>query len=213
MPPSAKMQTRSPFDQRPLWRLERLDQRLGAVGIADGNHAPHRRQPVDPPAGHVIGPGQHPDGAGGNQQQQDAVEPRDVIGDEQGTARLRQVFQSPHPNAVKNLADNPDDAADGRLRNEANDVDGNGNRSQSGRQEDRAGIQWNCVCISQNSPAATSMQRVRNEVVGGQDRCRGRDRRCSAGDRPPREYRTGPAEIPSRNSQTHDQPNACCARP
>ena len=104
---------------------------------------------------------------------QHAVEPRDMVGDEQGASPLRQVFEPAHVEPVEELAQDPDDAADRRLRNQAHDVDRHGDGAESGRQEDRRGRPVQLRLHEPEQSGSHDHEAVGDEVGRGQNRAAG----------------------------------------
>ena len=128
-PPSGKMQTSSPLF-RASRAVRRASDDLLRLERVDRNRAEQLRQPLDPrPLFDIRRPGDHADRPRAGEHQQDAIDPGDVIGHEQRPALARQVLAAEDAHAIDREAQQPDDEADRRLRDEQHDVEEDGNRS------------------------------------------------------------------------------------
>ena len=135
MPPSGKMQTSSPFCSaaRAVSMASRAALGVLRIGIAAHDSCTGRastnwssRPPsIDHP---------HRPRRGGEEQQ--AVEPGDVIGHQERAALLGQVLALIEADAVDGVGDEPGQELDRGLRDQEDDVDEDGNRRQSAEQED-----------------------------------------------------------------------------
>ncbi len=101
----------------------------------DRDRAEQPRQPADESAADVFRPRDHADRSFGIQNQQHAVQPRDVIRDNQPAPRHRNVLAAIHADFVNQSEDQPSHAADRLFGNQPKDDDGNRNRHDAATQE------------------------------------------------------------------------------